>query len=100
MIERHAIYKLHDSSGTYAIVLSYPGIELSGAVIVAPLLCRDEIAVVPILHPVISTPIGERVVVTERLAAISPRLLGEALGAFDDTQFVISKALSRLFNGN
>lgn len=100
MIERHAIYQLRDGLRTFVIVLSYPGIELSGAVIVAPLLKRDEISVVPILHPVISTQIGERVIAMERMAAVSRHLLGETFGAFDDTQFLIYRALSRLFNGN
>ena len=98
MIARHAIYRL-GGDGQLVIVLSYPGLEQGGSVVVAPLSSADEIAVIPVLHPKVKTPEGERYAVIERLAAIALRELDVEIGRHEDDQFEISHALSRLFDG-
>lgn len=100
MIDRFAIHALLDRRDMQVVVLSYPGLEQNGTVIVAPLLKEDGIAVVPILHPVVETPSGRRVVAAERMSALSPKLLGEKTGSLTAYEYDISRALSRLFFGN
>ncbi|MEM6557985.1 MAG: hypothetical protein AAF642_19010 [Pseudomonadota bacterium] len=98
MIARHAIYRLV-GDGRLVIVLSYPGLERGGSVVVAPLLSAEEIAIIPVLHPKITTPVGDRYVIVERLAAIAFQELDAELARFEDNQFELSHALSRLFDG-
>jgi|GEM_PF-1492488 hypothetical protein len=100
MIERYATFRLRDNPDLHVVVLSYPGLEQNGTVVVAPLLTEDSIAVVPVLHPVVETPSGRRVVVAERMSALSPKLLGEKTGSLTAYEYEISRALSRLFFGN
>lgn len=99
-MQRHALYRLKDNPDTEVILLSYPGIEMSKTVVVAPLAEPGTFPSAPILNPTLETPMGLRDLATERLAAIHIRELGTALGAYDDTQFLIPRALSRLFDGN
>lgn len=99
-MERHALYRLKDNPDVEVIVLSYPGVETAKIVIVAPLAKPGTFPSAPVLNPTLHTPAGARDLATERLAAIHVRELGAKLGAYDDTQFLISRALSRLFDGN
>lgn len=99
-MDRHALYRLKDNPDLEVILLSYPGVERSKVVIVAPLAQPGTFPSAPILNPTLDTPIGPRDLATERLAAIHVRELGTTLGAYDDKQFLISRALSRLFDGN
>lgn len=73
---------------------------MNGTVVVAPLMTDDEIAIVETLHPIVDTPLGRRVIAVERLSAVSPDLIElteHNLLAFD---YLIQRALSRLFFGN
>ena len=99
MMDRFAIHALLDRRDVQVVVLSYPGLEQNGTVIAAPLLKEDSIAIVPILHPVVHTPSGMRVIAIERMSAISPKLLGENIGNLLAYEYDISRALSRLFFG-
>ena len=100
MMDRFAVYTLQDEPDVEVVVLSYPGVEQNGTVIVAPLVTEDGIAIVQILHPIVETPHGKRVVAIERLSAMAPRFLGNQTGSLAEYEYDISRALSRLFFGN
>ena len=82
------------------VVLSYPGLEINGTIVVAPLMALEDIAVVEILHPIVQTSQGPRIVVVERLAAILPDLARRTGEQLIQNDYAIHRALSRLFFGN
>ena len=82
------------------VVLSYPGLEANGTIVVAPLMALEDIAIVEILHPIVRTSKGPRIVVVERLAAILPDLARRTGEQLNQNEYAIHRALSRLFFGN
>lgn len=98
--EQYAIVKLRTNPIDDFILLSYPGMETNGTVVVAPLVAEDKIAVVEILHPVVETPFGRRVIAVERLAGVAPELVSQTSNTLIANEHVIQRAISRLFYGN
>jgi len=88
-----------DPSGAY-VLLSYPGMETNGTVVIAPLIAPDNIAIVETLHPIVETPTETRVIAVERLAAISPDFMVATTDTLIEYEYEIQRALSRLFYGN
>ena len=99
-VEPYAIVTLSDQPERLFTILSYPGLEVNGAVVVAPLLKQDEIAIVDVLHPIVEINSEKRVLATERLAGVPPSLIMSSGGTLISYEYPIQRALSRLFFGN
>ena len=97
---RYSIVKLKSIPSDDFILLSYPGLETNGSVVIAPLLPKDAIAIVETLHPTVETSSGRRVVTVERLAGVSPDLIEPTQESLIAFEYAIDRALSRLFYGN
>lgn len=98
--DHYAIVKLKsDPAGVY-IALSYPGLETNGTIVVAPLVAESNIAIVETLHPIVETPYGRKVVAVERLAGVLPELVESSDHSLIAYDYLIHRALSRLFYGN
>lgn len=99
-LDAYAIVILEDVVAGEFVLLSYPGMETNGTVVIAPLLQKDKIAIVTTLHPLVETPFGDRVVAVERLAAVSPHLITPTAYSLIDYEYDIQRAMARLFFGN
>ena len=99
-LERFVIVKLNPGPSGDFVLLSYPGIEVNGTVVIAPLLKEGDIAIVDSLHPIVETPSGQRVVAVERLAAVAPERLSPTADTLLAYDYVFQRAISRLFFGN
>lgn len=99
-LNQYAIVKLKGEANHDFVLLSYPGMETNGTVVVAPLLQEDEIAIVETLHPVMVTPAGSRVLAVERLAGVLPEFVEPTGTTLIEYDYLIHRALSRLFFGN
>lgn len=99
-LKQYAIVNLKSEVTHDFLLLSYPGTETNGTVVVAPLLPESEIALVETLHPIVETPTGSRVLAVERLAAVLPELVEPTGATLIDYDYLIHRALSRLFFGN
>lgn len=98
--DQYAIVRLQsDPTGVY-IALSYPGLETNGTIIIAPLVAENMIAIVDTLHPVVETPFGRKVIAVERLAAVLPDMVESSDHTLIAYDYLIHRALSRLFYGN
>jgi len=82
------------------VLLSFPGLEINGTIVIAPLLPLEDIELIDILHPIVQTTQGPRVVVVERLAAVLPDLATSTGESLLKHEYSIHRALSRLFFGN
>lgn len=100
MMDRFAIVTLKSRQDDAFILLSYPGIETNGTMVVAPLVAEDRIGIVDTLHPIVDTPMGRRVVAVERMAGVARDLVEETPVSLIRYEYPISCALSRLFYGN
>ena len=99
-MDRYAIVTLKTHHEDEFILLSYPGMETNGTIVVAPLVPEDRIGIVETLHPIVDTPRGRRVVAVERMAGVARDLVQDTPHSLIEYEFRISGALSRLFYGN
>ncbi|MEM6557427.1 MAG: hypothetical protein AAF642_16210 [Pseudomonadota bacterium] len=99
-MDPYTIVRLKSHPDHTFILLSYPGVETNGTVVVAPLLGEDQIAIVETLHPVVPTPMGHRVIAVERLGAVVPEIIIPTEDTLIEYDYLIHRALSRLFFGN
>lgn len=81
-------------------MLSYPGMDSTGTVVVAPLLAPSAFSVEPVLNPLIPFEGKDYALATEQLAAIPIAQLTGLGSTALDRDSDISRALDRLFFGN
>lgn len=99
-MDRYAIVTLKTGHEGEFILLSYPGMETNGTIVVAPLVPEDRIGIVETLHPIVETPRGRRVIAVERLAGVARDLVQDTTHSLIEYEIPISCALSRLLYGN
>ncbi|MEM6535808.1 MAG: CcdB family protein [Pseudomonadota bacterium] len=98
--EPYAIVTLQNQPDRRFAVLSYPGLDATGAIVIAPLLKKGDIAIVDVLHPVVEIDGENRVLAVERLAGVPPSLIAASAGSLLAYEYPIQRALARLFFGN
>lgn len=98
-MQQYAIHRLRDS-GRAVLVLQYSGLETSGLVVVAPLIEADVLPVIEPLAPIITAGGKDWMLLTYRLAAVPERDIAEKIGQLEDADYILQRAISRLFFGN
>ena len=81
------------------LVLSYPGMDLAGTVVAAPLKDAATFPVAAGLNPLISVGETQLVLATEQMAAIELKELGPQVAVCIEHECPVANAINRLFFG-
>ncbi|MEM9179687.1 MAG: CcdB family protein [Pseudomonadota bacterium] len=98
-MRQYGAYRLKNSANT-VIVLQYPSLETSSLVIVAPLIDAAELPEITPITPILEHEDKTWMVLAYRMAAVPESELGEFITHFRHADYLIHRALSRLFFGN
>jgi len=98
-LDRLAVFRLKNAPDQLVLVLSYPGMDLAGTVVAAPLKDAATFPVAAGLNPQISVGDTEFVLATEQMAAIALEQLGPQVAICIEHEYAVANAINRLFFG-
>jgi hypothetical protein len=98
-LDRLAVFSLKNAPDQLVLVLSYPGMDLAGTVVAAPLKDAATFPVAAGLNPPIGIGEAELVLATEQMAAIALGQLGPQVAICIEHESAIANAINRLFFG-
>ena len=98
-MEQYGVHTLKGQDGLF-LTLHYPGLDVAGTVVVAPLVPLGMLPEIPVLTPRVDVDGDPFLLLTYRLAAIDARRLERTVTHLLGQDYDISRALSRLFFGN